>query len=362
MRGWRFLASAILAFALLLQWMGGAKTHTGGTTGFAKVTVDGQTVRYSLTLSLDAVGGVLTTPGETQRTPPAADYDALAGIVSRHVAISADGHTCAALPASVQPPAPDRSSIVIIIHYACAAPVNALVLRDDLFVALGRDHHTLAHVEWSGGSEQILFDPDRREARIVVGASGAPATGSAGTNALGFFELGIEHILAGFDHVLFVFALILRGGRIRSLLLIITAFTVAHSLTLGLAVLDVVRPPAWIVEPLIAASIAYVAFENIFMARAVSRRWLVSLLFGLVHGFGFAGALLDIGLPDDRLFSSLLFFNLGVEAGQAMIIALLFPALRWLSRFAWEPRAVTSTSAVVLVVALGLLAERVLLG
>lgn len=364
-RGWRFLASATLVLALLLQWSGWAEAHTGGTTGFAKVTVDGPTVRYSLTLGLDAVGTVLTVPGGGQRAPLAADYDALAGIVSRHVTISADDHTCEALPASVQPPAPDRSSIVIVIHYACAAPVRALVLRDELFVALGRDHHTLANVEWSGGSEQILFDPDRREARVVVGASpppGTAATGSAGGNALAFFELGIEHILVGFDHVLFVFALMLRGGRIRSLLLIITAFTVAHSVTLGLAVLDVVRPPAWIVEPLIAASIAYVALENIFMARAVSRRWLVSLLFGLVHGFGFAGALLEIGLPGDRLFSSLLFFNLGVEAGQAMIIALLFPALRWQSRFAWEPRAVTSLSAVVLVVALGLLAERVLLG
>jgi len=364
MRGWRFLASAALALALLLQWSGWAEAHTGGTTGFARVTVEGQTVRYSLTLGLDAVGTVLAVPDGGQRAPLAADYDALAGIVSRHITISADGHPCAALPASVQPPAPDRSSIVIVIHYACAAPVGVLVLRDELFVALGRDHHTLANVEWSGGGEQILFDPDRREARVVVGASppGTPATGSAGGNALAFFELGIEHILVGFDHVLFVFALMLRGGRIRSLLLIITAFTVAHSITLGLAVLDVVRPPAWIVEPLIAASIAYVALENIFMARAVSRRWLVSLLFGLVHGFGFAGALLEIGLPGDRLFSSLLFFNLGVETGQAMIIALLFPALRWLSRFAWEPRAVTSLSVVVLVVALGLLAERVLLG
>ncbi len=118
------------------------------------------------------------------------------------------------------------------------------------------------------------------------------------------------------------------------------------------------RLPEWIVEPLIAASIAYVACENIFLKHAPSRRWLVSLLFGLVHGFGFAGALLELELPRGGLFSSLLFFNLGVEAGQAMIIALLFPALVLLSRFTWERRAVTAISAVVLVAAVGLLAER----
>jgi hypothetical protein len=153
----------------------------------------------------------------------------------------------------------------------------------------------------------------------------------------------------------------LRGGRIISLLGIVTAFTVAHSITLGLSVLGIVNPPGWLVEPLIAASIAYVACENIFLERAPSRRWLVSLLFGLVHGFGFAGALLELELPRETLFPSLLFFNLGVEAGQAIIIAVLFPALLLLSRFQWKQRAVTVISTVVLAAAIGLLAERAFL-
>jgi len=141
----------------------------------------------------------------------------------------------------------------------------------------------------------------------------------------------------------------------------IERLTESHDRRDDRAVLGVVRPPGWIVEPLIAASIAYVACENIFLQRAPSRRWLVSGLFGLVHGFGFAGALLELELPRDGLFSSLLFFNLGVEAGQAMIIALLFPALLLLSRFDWEKRAVTVISAIVLVAAVGLLAERTFL-
>ncbi len=361
-RGWRGLAGALLAFALLFPWLGAAAAHTGGTTGFAKITVEGETVRYSLTLDLEAASKVLTAPAGAGQGPLAADPDALADIVSRHVEISADGKPCAPLPGSVQPPQPGRTIVVIVIHYACAGPVGTLTLRDRLSAVFGRDHHTLASIEGPGGTEQFLLDPDRSEVRVVISgpSAGAPAAELAPHGAYGFFRLGIEHILTGFDHILFVFALMLRGGRIGSLLGIVTAFTVGHSLTLGLSVLGIVRLPGWIIEPLIAASIAYVAAENIFLQRIPSRRWLVSLLFGLVHGFGFAGALLELELPREGLFSSLLFFNLGVEAGQAMIIAVLFPALLLLSRFAWEKRAVTAISAVVLVSAVALLAERIL--
>lgn len=351
----RRLAAVLLPFVLLFHWVGSAVAHTGGTTGFARITVEGETVRYSLTLDAEAVSKI-------QDVSLAGGLDALAGVIARHVAISADGTACAALPGTVQPPQPSRPIVVVVIHYVCAGPVGALTLRDELSAVFGRDHHTLVNIEGPKGTEQLLLDPDRSEARVVIDDRRAVASGAnpAGEGALGFFRLGVEHILTGFDHILFLFALILRGGRIGSLLGIVTAFTVAHSITLGLSVLGVVRPPAWLVEPLIAASIAYVACENIFLQNAPSRRWLVSLLFGLVHGFGFAGALLELELPREGLFSSLLFFNLGVEAGQAVIIALLFPLLVLLSRFAWERRAVTVISAVVLVAAVGLLVDRVL--
>lgn len=355
-RAWRGLACALLPFALLFSWLGSAVAHTGGTTGFARITADGETVRYSLTLDLEAAAKV-------RNGPLAAEPDALAGIVSRHVEISADGNACAPLPGTVQPAQPGRSIIVVIIHYVCPRPVGTLTVRDRLSAVFGRDHHTLASIEGPGGTEQFLLDTDRSEARIVVaGSPSAPSEAiPAGEGPFGFFRLGLEHIAIGFDHILFLFALMLRGGRIGSLLGIVTAFTVAHSITLSLAVLGVVRPPEWLIEPLIAASIAYVACENIFLQNAPSRRWLVSLLFGLVHGFGFAGPLLELEVPRAALFSSLLFFNLGVEAGQAAIIALLFPMLVLLSRFAWEKRAVTAISGVILVGAMGLLVERILM-
>src|SRR5215216_6447685 len=207
--GLRFISPAMLALALLFFVSGGsAEAHTGGTTGFAAVTVDGQTVRYSLSLSLEAVEGAKTNSLPADHVRHSADYDALAGRVARHITISADGHPCVPLPGIVQPPAPERSSVVIVIHYACAAPARAVLLRDDLFDALGRDHHTIAKVEWPGGYQQVLFDPDRREARVsLIGeAPSATAKSSAVSGALGFVQLGIEHILAGIDHILFLFA------------------------------------------------------------------------------------------------------------------------------------------------------------
>jgi HupE / UreJ protein len=347
----RCAAVALLLFLTAL--MGGARAHTAGSTGFAVVTVHGQTVRYVLTLTAEVMQGVLTAP--------AGNFDFLAEAVAQHIAVAANDTGCAAAPGSVQPPSAMRPTIVVTIDYACAGPPRTLSLTDNVFDMLGPDHHTLTTVQWPEGREQLLFAPDHRQARLALaGATATPESGSAESSPIAFFRLGVEHILTGYDHILFLFVLILRGGQLRSLLGIVTAFTVAHSITLALAVLGVVIIPSAIVEPVIALSIAYVAIENIFRRRAASGRWAVSFVFGLVHGFGFAGALLALGLPPSGIVGSLLFFNIGVEAGQAMVVAALFPALLWLCRFAWERRAVTAISAAVFVAALALAIERVL--
>jgi hydrogenase/urease accessory protein HupE len=357
-----FRGVAWLFVALFLAQAGAALAHVGGTTGFATVSVHGGTVRYSLTLSADALGAAGVARPPDMRLPQSPDDDALARLVAGKVEISADGRRCEPVPGTVTPPSPDRANVVIIVHYACAGTVRELALHDRLSDAFGGDYHTLVKFEGPSGSQQHLFEPERREARFVVAASSgtAPPAPSSPSGVLAFFRLGIEHILSGFDHLLFVFALILRGGSIASVLAIVTAFTVAHSVTLALAVLHVMSVPAWLVEPVIALSIVYVAAENIFSERAISRRWAVSFIFGLVHGFGFAGALLELELPTGSLVGSLLSFNLGVEAGQAMVIAVLWPALMWLRRFDWEPRAATTLSALVLTAGLALLIERAL--
>jgi hypothetical protein len=144
-----------------------------------------------------------------------------------------------------------------------------------------------------------------------------------------YLRLGVEHILGGFDHLLFLLGLIALPGTLRALLWAISAFTLAHSLSLALAIFGVVAPPSIWVETLIALSIAYVGGENL-LRRDGSARWRLTFLFGFVHGFGFAGALREIGVPQDRAPAALALFNAGVELGQLAVLALLVPALAWL--------------------------------
>jgi len=148
------------------------------------------------------------------------------------------------------------------------------------------------------------------------------AWGVAGT----YLALGVEHILTGFDHLLFVLALLLLTKGTWRLLKTVTAFTVAHSITLGLATLGIVHVPSRPVEVVIALSIVFVAAEIVQARRgraglAAQMPWIVAFIFGLLHGFGFAGALSAVGLPEGQIPVALLFFNLGVEAGQLLFVA-----------------------------------------
>jgi hydrogenase/urease accessory protein HupE len=161
------------------------------------------------------------------------------------------------------------------------------------------------------------------------------------------FRLGVQHILLGYDHLIFLLGLLLIGGRLRPLLVMVTAFTVAHSITLGLAALGVWAPSPRMVEPAIALSIAYVGVENWFVHDA-ARRWLITFPFGLIHGFGFAGALREISLPSSELPLALAAFNLGVEGGQVAVLAVVLPAVLWLGRSRWfADRGVKAASAAI---------------
>ena len=145
-----------------------------------------------------------------------------------------------------------------------------------------------------------------------------------------FFKLGVEHILIGYDHLLFLAGLLIACRGWKQMLGVITSFTVAHSITLGLAALDIIHfPGAW-VEPLIAASIVYVGIENLVRKdENLTGRWKLTFGFGLIHGFGFAGVLRELGIGDEGggVTSALLGFNLGVEAGQFAIALLVLPLL-----------------------------------
>jgi len=212
------------------------------------------------------------------------------------------------------------------------------------WLAGGRSHVTVV-IDWLSGS-RLLRIVDGRSPRISV--YGIPA--SAGLRflqpiALDYTRLGIEHILMGFDHLLFVLAISILVRRRKALVAAITAFTVAHSVTLAATVLGWLWLPAAAVETTIALSIVLACTECLRPSDSLAHRapWLVTFAFGLLHGMGFASALLDTGLPEEHVASTLLFFNVGVEFGQlAAIVAFL--AITWsLKRIqmrpAWSMRA-----------------------
>lgn len=183
--------------------------------------------------------------------------------------------------------------------------------------------------------------------------------------ALDYIALGFTHILPkGLDHILFVLGLFLLSTRWKPLLIQVTAFTIAHSITLALSVYGVVSLSPSIVEPLIAASIAYVAIENILTPRLQPWRPLVVFGFGLLHGLGFAGVLQEIGLPRSQFVNALVSFNIGVEFGQLAVIALAFLAVGiWGHNRDWyRPRVVVPASAAIAVVGLYWTVERAMTG
>ena len=189
----------------------------------------------------------------------------------------------------------------------------------------------LVHIEFAEGESWTQrLTPQRPAATIPLRPSTSAVAGT-------YLVLGVEHIVGGIDHLLFVLALMLVARSRVQLLLTVTAFTVAHSITLALATLGVVRVPQAPIEALIALSIVFIAVEIVRVRRqqpalTAKAPWSVAFAFGLLHGVGFAGALNEVGLPEGRIPLALLFFNIGVEVGQLMFIAAVVA-------FAWAIRS-----------------------
>ena len=218
---------------------------------------------------------------------------------------------------------------------------GAAVVRWQIAVPGGLNGRTIAFPDQAITRIDILVrvaraDGTEQLGRVLPGTAGFTVTASPGPWEVvqTYTVLGIEHILAGIDHLLFVLALVILVKGTRRLLWTVTAFTIAHSITLALATLGVINVPGPPVEAIIALSIVFVASEIVQQARgreglAAKRPWLVAFSFGLLHGLGFAGALAEVGLPQNAIPLALLFFNVGVEIGQLLFIAgvLLLSAL-----------------------------------
>jgi hydrogenase/urease accessory protein HupE len=200
-------------------------------------------------------------------------------------------------------------------------------------------------IDWSNGSRLLRVVNGRSPSLTVYGIPASAGLRFLQPIALDYTRLGIEHILTGFDHLMFVLAITILVSRRKALIAAISAFTVAHSLTLAATVLGWLSLPSAAVETAIALSIVLACSECLRPTDSLARRapWLVTFAFGLLHGMGFASALLDTGLPEKHVPSALLFFNLGVELGQLAAIT-LFVAVGWLvtrieRRPVWSTRA-----------------------
>ena len=179
-----------------------------------------------------------------------------------------------------------------------------------------------------------------------------------------YIVAGFDHILPkGLDHIMFILGIFLLSVRMRPLLWQVTMFTLAHSITLGLSMADVISLPSRIVEPLIALSIAYIGIENIFARSLHKSRLLIVFCFGLLHGMGFARVLADFGMPDDAFLTALISFNVGVELGQLAVITLGFLTVGlWFSKKSWyRPVIVRGGSLLIAIIGLYWTWDRIVL-
>jgi hydrogenase/urease accessory protein HupE len=219
----------------------------------------------------------------------------------------------------------DRQSLRFSIHYPLASRPGVLSVSARMF-PYDPQHQTFLNIYEGDALTQAILDGGRTSVDYFAGTrQGALAVIQK------FLPAGIHHILIGPDHLLFLVGLLLLGGTIRQLAVIVTAFTVAHSITLSLAALNIVSPPARVIEPAIALSIVYVGADNLLIKGGRDVRAWIAFAFGFIHGFGFANVLREMDLPARALGWSLFAFNVGVEIGQLFVVSIVataFAALR----------------------------------
>jgi len=318
-----------------------------------------------------AIGLDVNGDGEITWGELSARHGDLASFALARLQVSAGGRGCALQATDhLVDQHSDGAYAVLKFSAACSGIGDRLTIGYGLFFDLDPTHRGLARIESGGITQTAVFSPERREQSFDLAAP------SLFTQILAYVREGVWHIWIGFDHVLFLLSLLLPAVWMRAagrwqpaprfapafweVFRVVTAFTVAHSITLTLAALEVVSLPSRLVESVIAASVLLAALNNLFPVVS-GRRWLMAFSFGLIHGFGFASVLTDLGLPHGALLSSLFGFNLGVELGQLTIVAVFLP-IAYVLRATWFYARVVFAGGSMLVVLLAAawLAERAL--
>jgi hypothetical protein len=390
----RLLRQCVAALALLLVLAGQALAHTKSTS-YSNWRIEGAEVHLSFTVPLIETAR-LNQPGETQPT-----NERVAAYLAERLTVSAGGKSCP-LSGAVKPLSASSQFRRFELNFKCPTDKD-IALHSAVFFDLVPSHVSLAQIQTADGRLiQQLFTKDEQ----TLETSGKDEN----MRDAGFFryvEMGIMHIFTGVDHMSFLLGLVLISRRLRDLIFVVTGFTIGHSATLALAVTGVIRPHAEFIDALVALTIAMIGAENVAVAThrpglvaggvggtlilmalasalglgglpsllllgaglfaanylmlsghlrdAARLRIVVTVVFGLIHGFGFAADLLELHLPSGQLFSILLGFNLGVEVGQLtlVLVALGLVALLVRARLAL-PRPIVVDTLSAGLVALGM--------
>lgn len=360
-------------FALFTLWQPAAFAHKPSdsylTLKLNQQKIDGQ---WDIALrDLDAAIGLdQDGNGELTWDEIRSKHRDIAAYALARLALSAGGAAC---PAKVSEHLIDEHSdgayAVLRFQAECTAPIAALEVRYTLLFDLDPQHKGLLRLENRGQTSSAIFSPEHAVQSLQLAQAGKLK------QFADYWMHGVWHIWIGFDHILFLLSLLLPAVLVFSgkqwkaaenfksslidVLKIVTAFTLAHSITLTLATLQILALPSRWVESAIAASVVLAALNNV-LPLFQGKRWIAAFVFGLIHGFGFAGVLLDLGLPQASLMLALVGFNLGVEAGQLAIVAAFLP-LAYALRQSWtyQRLVLNAGSMLIMLVASVWLVERV---
>jgi hypothetical protein len=323
---------------LLLFWCTTAMAHKSSDS-FLHLIAHGSvvSVQWDIALrdldaamTLDANGDGLLSWGEVRQREAQLSRYALQRLSLRN-----DGKPCVSGPGDLLIDShTDGAYAVLRFEARCDSAINLLQVDYRLFADTDAGHRGLLNLVLDGRTYTQVLGPDSSMASFSAGRTGA------WRQFLGYLRTGIAHIWAGFDHLLFLYSLLLPavlvhrgrqweansglGESLRDVVRVVTAFTVAHSLTLALATFGLLKVPSRISESAIALSVVAAALNNVWPV-VTHRRWVVAFCFGLIHGLGFANVLGDLGLPRGALALALVGFNVGVEAGQLAIVAVFVP-------------------------------------
>ncbi|BBH18673.1 membrane protein [Paenibacillus baekrokdamisoli] len=387
---WRFsiCLMAVLILLLILPFERKVDAHAY-SAGYTTLSLTKSNIEMTYTLDelsvIELIGGDVNKNGMLEQEEFTAVKDQLLAMIKKNVIVQINNEVqdWTQLESIVLDRKGDATKVILKASFPPVSASQPISLSDNLYmndaatnyvdlltINYGKQKSTAAlsgkNRVWAmqltesdyGGLQQDMKSPQNNGSGQAEGPKNEASSSSEGISGwYSFFTLGINHILSGYDHLLFLFSLLIARQKFKQYAAMITAFTIAHSITLTLTVLGIIDVSPRIVEPAIALSICFVAVDNI-VRKEVSYRWVLTFVFGLIHGMGFADILKEMDLPRSQLATDLISFNLGIETVQVTLVAILLPLLGLLHRWRYSRHAVTAGSTLALLLGGIWLAQR----